>query len=975
MSVWIISEDKFVPELQRQQETVFSQGNGYLGTRGSFEEGYPGDQPATLINGLFDDAPVVNVELANTPNWIDLQILAGGERFRMDRGRIQSYRRELDLKSAVVTRRVRWTRPSGGTLDLTFERFASLADPHRLALRCCVRSVDFSGEVEIQAGLPAYSENEGLLHWEWLDQGALDEHSAYLHLQTRHTHVHLAEAFSLEVKGAKKSVTQFWNSRMAPVLSTKFDLAPGEEISVEKLVVVYSGRESDHPLQATQAGLKKAVLDGYKKLLHAHSAAWVEDWQACDVTIEGDEKADLALRYSLYGLLCAGPRQDLGTSIPAKSLVGFGYRGHVFWDTDIFVLPFFIYTRPKIARNLLMYRYHTLQGAREKARANGYEGAMYAWESAGDGHESTPRWVGAADTGELIRIWPGDIEHHITADVAYAVMQYWRVSGDDEFMRDYGAEIVLDTARFWGSRAQWNEARRGYDITDVIGPDENHEHVDNNAYTNGMARWNLQAGLQVMDWLERSAPEEARALTTQLDLTPSRLAHWKDIIAKIYNGFDPHSGLFEQFEGYFALKHTPVKDFEPRSRSLQSILGVQGCQAYQVIKQPDVLALFMLLGETDPLYNRENLRANWDYYTPLTDLTYGSSLGPGIHSILASRLNDPQSAYSYFMQAAQVDLLNLRGNTPDGFHAATAGGAWQAAIQGMAGIELKQTGLTAHACLPPSWTRLKFNLHAHGRKHAFDLTPAANPVSGSGPHLPVLGAIFDLDGVLTDTSEMHYQAWQRLADEEGIPFNRKDNEALRGVSRRDSLMLLLKGRQVSEERMQEMMDRKNHYYVELISHIQPTDLLAGAIDLLKELHELGIPVAIGSASLNAPTVIDLLQIRPWITAVVDGESVRHPKPAPDLFLQAASLLNLAPRQCVVFEDAKAGVEAALKGGMWAVGIGPKERVGSAHVVLPGLQGVHWEKLVQALAGTLSANEITTAASAEVETDQEIQPRR
>jgi len=955
VNAWLITENTFEPRLQREKETIFSIGNGYIGTRGSFEEGYPGDQPASLVNGLFDDAPVAHTELANTPNWIDLQLLLGGERFGLDRGKVISYSRQLDMKSSLLTRKVHWQHPDGGEIDLTFERFASLADDHLLALRCRIRSIDYSGELEIQAGLPGYMENEGLLHWNWRDQGQIDEQAAFLNLATRATHISLLEAFSLTVRSVAARTYDFWNSRMNPVIVARTSLAPGQEVVAEKLVTVFTGRDGNDLQGIAASRLNQARDDGFETLREAHASAWDADWRACNIEIEGDEIADQALRYSLHSLLSSAPRRDIKASIPAKSLAGFGYHGHVFWDTDIFALPFFTFTRPHIARNLLMYRYHTLPGAREKARENGYEGAMYAWESAADGSEATPRWVPAADTGELIRIWPGDIEHHITADVAFAVIQYWRVSADDDFMRSFGAEMVLDTARFWGTRAKWNENLARYDINDVIGPDENHEHVDNNAYTNGMARSNLQSGLDVLAWLETADPETARRLTRSLDLSPSRLSHWRDVIDKIYRGYDPQTRLFEQFEGYFKLKPTPAKDFEPRTRSLQTILGVKGCQEYQLIKQPDVLMLFYLLGGTDPLYSAGNLRTNWEYYTPLTDLTYGSSLGPGTQAGLAARMNDIESACHYFLQAAAVDLENLRGNTADGLHAATAGGAWQAVILGMAGVVLDAGRVDVHPRLPETWKRLKFRLQVHGQPHDFDLSPST-PVHPLAGHGQVSGAIFDLDGVLTDTSEMHYQAWQRLADEEGIPFDRAGNEALRGVPRRESLLLMLKGRKVSEEQLQEMMERKNRYYVELIKHITPDDLLPGALDFLKELRSLGVPAAIASASRNAPTVIDLLGLRPWVTAVVDGNSVRHQKPAPDLFLLAADLIALPPRECVVFEDAKAGVEAALSGDIWAVGIGPSERVGMAHVVVPGLDGIHWQNLVQ----TLEASTALTA---------------
>ncbi|HEX3034231.1 MAG TPA: beta-phosphoglucomutase, partial [Thermodesulfobacteriota bacterium] len=551
---------------------------------------------------------------------------------------------------------------------------------------------------------------------------------------------------------------------------------------------------------------------------------------------------------------------------------------------------------------------------------------------------------------EIMRIWCGDIEHHITADVAYAVYQYWQVTGDDEFMRDYGAEIILDTARFWGSRAEWNEAKGRYEINDVIGPDEYHEHVDNNAYTNNLARLNLRTAFGVLDWLRKTDPRKAKELEGRLDLSPQRLAHWQDVRDRIYLGFDPRTELFEQFEGFFKLKNADLNSFEPRTKSMQAILGMEGVQAYQVIKQPDVLMLLYLLRDE---YDLKILKKNWSYYTQRTDLTYGSSLGPSIHAVLAARLGDIPAAYHHFIHAARTDLEDVRGNTAEGIHAATDGGLWQAVVFGFGGLEIVDGKPATTPRLPDHWKRLKFRIQYHGKPYDFDLQHLASETT-RGPSSPVLGAIFDLDGVLTDTSELHYLAWQRLADEEGIPFNRQENEALRGIPRRESLLLLLKGRTYPEEALQEMMDRKNRYYVESIARLNPENLLPGARRFLEDLRQAGVKIAIGSASKNAWAVMERLGIAGLVDATSDGHSVTRQKPEPDLFLHAAAQLGLPPEQCVVFEDAEAGVAAGLASGTWVVGIGPRERVGAAHVILPSLEGVTWLELLEQLTQAHSA---------------------
>jgi len=940
MGNWHILETTFDPQNLHSRETVFAIGNGYLGTRGTFEEGYPNELSATLVNGLYDDVPIVYSELANTPNWIDFHLFANGTSLNFQNAEPASYRRDLNLRNGVLSRKLKWLLPDQTALQIEFERFASLADEHALALRCRIHSLNFKGVLEIHAGLPAHVDNEGWVHFDWMDQGSIGDSSAFIQLKTRKTQIGLAEAFSLHATKGKLVSKSFWNCRWNPTITLTLSVQPGEEIEVEKLVSVFTQLDSRYPYQ--DALLKLEIIEklGYSALLEASEQEWVKNWKRANIQIEGDDEADLAVRFSLFQLLIAAPRKKDRVSIPAKTLSGFGYHGHVFWDTEIFILPFFTFTQPALARNLLMYRYHTLPGARRKAQQSGYQGAQFAWESATTGDESTPRWVPLPD-GNLIRIWCGDIEHHITADVAYAIDQYWQGTGDDAFMKDYGAEVVFEAARFFASRVEWDEVRQSYHIDDVIGPDEYHEHVNDNAYTNGMARWTLQRALHIFDWLQAFDSEKADELSNRLNIHKPQLEHWKHIIDHLHLGVDPQTQILEQFEGFFQRKTIDLESFEPRTQSMQAILGIEKAQEYQVLKQPDALMLFYLLGEE---YPEKALRANYDYYTPITDLGNGSSLGPSIQAVLAVKTNNMKEAYEFFKHAAETDLKDIRRNSSDGIHAATCGGLWQSVVFGFAGLRFNSEGPYIEPKLPGHWKRLTFSITYRGREYTFDVQ-AKGTTRRRQPRLPILAAIFDLDGVLTDTSELHFRAWKRLANEEGISFTRQDNESLRGIPRRESLLIMLKGKSVSEGKLEELMNRKNRYYMEYISHLSPQSLLPGTRRFLEQLRSLGIKIAIGSASKNAKTVIQRLQIEDLLDAVADGESVEQQKPAPDLFLHAAELLGVPPTQCVVFEDAAAGVEAALTGGMWCVGIGPKSRVGLAHLVYPNLDEVGADEVI------------------------------
>ncbi len=966
MTGWFVTEEVFVPEDLYHKETVFTLGNGYLGTRGSFEEGYPGARPATLIHGVYDDLPPVNTELANAPEWPALSIVVDGETFRLDRGTVLSYRRRLDLRRGLLSRDVRWRSPAGQMLDLHFERFASLADPHLLALRCRVMALDSLANVKVAAGLNSYSDNDGLLHWTEPEQGATGD-SAWLQLSTRYSGVELAMAMRLGLSGAEGAQPEAAGCPGHPMIQANFPARPGETVTVTKIVTVVTSRDTaERPLAEARRRLP-APAD-YEEILAAQEEAWAETWRDSDVAVEGNVEDQVAIRYNLFQTLIAAPRTDDRVSIGAKTLSGFGYRGHVFWDTELFVLPFLTYTQPAIARNLLGYRYHTLPGARRKAAQAGYEGAMVAWESAASGDDVTPPWVLDPRGSELVRIWPGEIEQHISADVAYAVWQYWRATGDDAWMREQGAQIVLETAVFWGSRAEYDEERDRYEIRDVIGPDEYHDHVDNNAFTNRLVKWHLETALELLAWLRHKDPSRARQLEGQLGLTPERLQHWADVAGCMFVPHDPETGLIEQFEGFFDLEDLDLEDYEPRTRSMHAILGIEGANQAQVIKQADVLMLLFLLhgmGE----YDHTTLAVNWDYYNPRTDHTYGSSLGPAIHAILAAEMGEREEAYEHFWRSAYMDLENLRGNTADGIHAAAAGALWQALVFGFGGVHITAKGPAAAPRLPAAWTRLRFRLQYRGQWHEFDLEnpdsegareqrtavrnaqEAPSPEAGNGA---LRGVIFDLDGVLTDTSELHYRSWQRLADEERIAFDRRANEALRGLPRRDSLLLVLGDRPATEDEIQDMMARKNRYYHGYLEQLGADSLLPGVLPLIRDLRAQGYRLAIGSASKNARTVVERLGLGEMMDVIADGHSVERHKPAPDLFLYAAEQLGIPPEQCVVFEDAESGVAAALAAGMWVVGLGPEDRVGQAHVVLPGLEGVRWADLRARLARAAEA---------------------
>lgn len=749
MNLWHIEENTFDPKKLHSQETVYTIGNGYFGTRGTFEEGYPKATPATLLFGVFDKIDIGKEELANSPDWLTVKLYVNGERFRLNQGKILDYHRTLDMRHGIIRRTVRWESPNGVRIRITGERFASLADEHVGVIRYSVTAEETGTagenlEVFLWAALNLAVGNYNLMHWEPVEQHH-DGDVTWLHSQTRHSAVQLAQMMSFMTQSCNFN-KELIRSDITPSIRLYGSLAPGETVTAEKVVTMYTSRDVSDPLSAALEHHRKILnahvpeartgkhytllIEGatqpqpckqvnvYEALLAEHKKAWERYWEISDVIIEGDDKAQRAIRYNIYQLRINASSHDSRYSIAAKGLTGFGYRGHVFHDTEIFMLPYFTYVHPDIARNLLMYRYRLLPGARAKAKHNGYDGAQYPWESTLDGKEATPDAMVHPESGELIAILNGHIELHITAGIAYAVWQYWKVTGDVEFMRDYGAEILLSTAKFWGSRAEWHPEHNDYEITNVNGPDEWHEHVNNNAFTNYMAKLNIQMGIDVLDWLQSTASNKANELVKELDLNEKRLAHWRNVIARMSFLQDRHSGLIEQFDGFFQLELLDQEKFQGRTTSFQGLLGVKEVSRYQIVKQADVLMLLTLEGqEFDP----KTKKVNWDYYFPITDHDYGSSLTPAFHVLLARELGLVETAYHMFMKGALVDLENPRGNADEGIHAACAGAVWQAAILGLAGLRLTDDGYTTAPCWPDGWTRLAFQFFHKGRHISIDL--------------------------------------------------------------------------------------------------------------------------------------------------------------------------------------------------------------------------------------------------------------
>src|SRR6056297_2184566 len=485
---WIIEENNFNIDNETKFESIFSLGNGYMGLRSSFEEEYIGEKRGFFISGIFDKFTDEVTEIPNLPDWINTDIYIDNKELNLQDGKIYNYSRKLNLKDGILTREFLWENKKGEILELHFERFISLTDLHLGLLKINIKSVNFSGDIKIKSGIDGRITNSGSQHLTEGIKRVINDNLIYKP-KTQQSNIQLGFGLKqLIYKNDQKIKDDSVKIAERRLLKELYSISVNkdDEIVFYKFLSAYSSKDKnvkrDDDIQVKiLEKLKDLDANEYRKYKELHIYKWYDLWNDMDIKISGDDFDQLAIRFAQFHLIQMTPAHDARISIPAKGLSGEGYKGHVFWDTDSFIVPYYIYTFPEVAKNLLKYRYLTLDGAKKKAQDNGYKGAMFAWESADTGEETTPKyWSVDLLTGEEIRIWSGDIEQHITADIQYAINQYYEVTNDLNFMKAYGFETFFEATRFWTSRLEYNETKDKYEINDIMGPDEYKEHVNNN---------------------------------------------------------------------------------------------------------------------------------------------------------------------------------------------------------------------------------------------------------------------------------------------------------------------------------------------------------------------------------------------------------------------------------------------------------------------------------------------------------------
>jgi trehalose/maltose hydrolase-like predicted phosphorylase len=669
---WSLRIERFDPDHERVHEALLSIADGRSGTSGAPVVSHPDTTPWVLVGGVYDgDGPDTHLLLAPV-----------GTRLPCELSEEQPVvRRVLDLHAGILSEHV---TTEAGEIDSV--RFSSLAGPGTVWLRARCPADPGSAPILLPPLEPAATERGSAGDVEWM--------------QVRATTGGITAA-------AAQRVT-------SPNGGAVFDR-----------VVVYEGHPDlvPEPTAAVDR-VRHARTEGFDQQLSAHRRAWAERWEDADILIEGDAELQLATRFSLFQLM-ASVAGDGEAAVGARGISGPGYRGHVFWDADTFVLPFFAATHPPSARAMLEYRIRRLPAAVEAARAAGRSGARFPWESARAGDDVTP--TSAKDrAGHTVAIRTGLSEEHIVADVAWAACCYIDWTGDTEFAEGPGLELLLETARYWASRIRTNGDRFAH-LYAVIGPDEYHESVDDNAYTNVMARWNLRRAAAAAEAAERRG-EPARA-------DAAERARWRQLADKLVDNYDADSGLYEQFSGFSRLEPLIIEEVAPRRPiAADLLLGAERVRRSQIIKQADVLMLHHLVpDEVEPGSLDPNLR----FYEPRT--AHGSSLSPAIHASLFARSRDYGRALDALRIASRIDLDDLTGSTAAGLHVATMGGLWQAFGFGFAGFQPRPDRLRIDPRLPHAWAALELRVRFHGNRLVVRIEHGLLTLTASGPTPVIVG--------------------------------------------------------------------------------------------------------------------------------------------------------------------------------------------------------------------------------------------
>lgn len=749
MEAWSLRFNYFEGPEEKLRESLLTLGNGYFASRGALEESrsdhthYPG----TYLNGGYDIAEstvegmrIRNEDLVNWPNWLCISFRHPGEAwFDVCDVRVIDYHEKLHLKKGYLYRSVRFTDPSGRESVLETQRFVSMENSHVGAIRWSLTPVNWAGPVEVRCWVDGTTRNEGVPRYKKFK----DKHYSvvkksfwgkkYFALTTRssNSEVKLCQAFSVtcnRASGVQSSDFRQWEQEEA--LGYEFDVSMevNKKVMLEKVMALFTSRDSAivNPEHDSRRLIER--LPSFHELLEDHENEWERLWNLCDIDLPGRVRETRLLRLHIFHLLQTVSMNsiELDVGVPARGLHGEAYRGHVFWD-EIFIFPFLNFRLPELTRSLLMYRYRRLGEARANAKKNGFSGAMYPWQSASNGEEQS----------QLIHLnpisghWIPDLtfkQIHINSAIVFNIWQYFEASGDYIFLSHYGLEVSMEIAKFFGSKMKFNPEKGRYEILDVVGPDEFHTGINNNAYTNYMASWSIKVTVDLFLLMAEYRQEE---LLRKTRISRSTLSNLYEMARKIYISIGD-DGIIEQFEGFRNLEDLDWTKYLRKYGDIQRIdriLESEGDSVtrYKVNKQSDVLMIYFLFSKSEVInqfswlgysISEESIRANISYHLSLS--TNGSSLSRIVHAWVISRYR-PQEAWKWFNLSLEIDVADLQGGTTsEGIHLGAMAGTVDIVQRCFTGIEVKDNILWVNPQIPKEIGTL--TLPMHFRQNIFMLT-------------------------------------------------------------------------------------------------------------------------------------------------------------------------------------------------------------------------------------------------------------
>ncbi|WP_033167725.1 glycosyl hydrolase family 65 protein [Clostridium sp. KNHs205] len=710
---WNIEELGYQPEKATGLGNKFLIGNGYMGIRGTLEESRKDQFPAVNLSGIYDQVGNGWREPLNAPNGLYTRLLIEGKEYCLSGKEHKAHKMELDYRHGIFRRETVF-ETAKGKVALKTERFASMADKHLIALKLTLIP-SFNGEIEIMTGIDGEVWDINGPHYDSVITGFTGDLICTV-ATTHEKQDKVAVYEALDISNiAEQSIKEMDRTVLRHL---KLQVAAEKSYTFFKYISVYTSQDTAAYQEKGKQLVLAAKAKGYEALFNEHKDNWEKKWSRSEVEIDGDDEAMEALNYSLYHLHSIAPGHSKSLSIAARGLSGQTYKGAVFWDTEMFMLDFFLFTEPEVAKTLLKYRIDTLKGAKAKAAGYGFDGAFYAWESQEGGYDACSDYnVTDVFTGRPMRTYFKDKQIHISAAVVYGIMRYIQFTGNKELLREGGAEVIIECAKFYYSLLIKRVKSEKYELYDVIGPDEYHERVNNNAYTNRMAKLTFEAAIKLLE-------EDAEDTVAESEKS-KLLEKFRDAALRLYIPQpDEKTGIIEQFDGYEQLEEVSVAEVKGRLLHEKEYWGgAYGVASHtKVIKQADVVTMMNLFSAE---YDMETLYKNWAYYEPRTE--HGSSLSACMYSMVACKCNMPDQAYPFFLKSAKADLgdggkqwagLIYIGGT----HPAASGGAYMTAVEGFAGLKLENGELKAEPRLPKTWNHLRFKVNYLGELYQVTVT-------------------------------------------------------------------------------------------------------------------------------------------------------------------------------------------------------------------------------------------------------------